>query len=60
MQGVAPVDRELWDAETVCGHLIPEGSVFAFLAEHRRDLFPDEMFADCSRRRGAGRACRPM
>ena len=46
MQGVAPVDRELWDAETVCGHLIPEGSVFAFLADHRRDLFPEEMFTD--------------
>lgn len=22
------------------------GSVFAFLAEHRRELFPDELFAD--------------
>ena len=25
---------------------MPEGSVEAFLADHRRDLFPDEMFAD--------------
>ena len=46
MQGVAPVDRELWDALTVCGHLVPKGSVFAFLADHRSDLFPEAMFAD--------------
>jgi hypothetical protein len=46
MQGVAPADRELWDAETVCGHLVPEGSVFAFLVDHRRDLFPETMFSD--------------
>ncbi len=39
-------DRELWDAETVCGHLVPKGSVFAFLADHRSDLFPEAMFAD--------------
>jgi transposase len=46
MQGVALLDRELLDAESVCGHLVPDGSVFAFLADHRRDLFPEEMFAD--------------
>jgi len=34
------------DAESVSGHLLPAGSVFAFLAEHRRELFPDELFAD--------------
>src|SRR4051794_17760452 len=34
------------DAESVSGHLLPSGSVYAFLAEHRRQLFPDEMFAD--------------
>jgi len=28
------------------GHLLPPGGVFAFLAEHRRDLFGDELFAD--------------
>ena len=28
------------------GHLLPAGSVFAFLAEHRHQLFPDDMFAD--------------
>ena len=30
----------------MAGHLLPAGSVFAFLAEHRRRLFPDAMFAD--------------
>jgi hypothetical protein len=34
------------DAESVSGHLLPSGSVFAFLAGHRRELFPDAMFAD--------------
>jgi hypothetical protein len=34
------------DAESVSGHLLPPGSVFAFLAAHRRELFPDAMFAD--------------
>jgi hypothetical protein len=33
------------DVESVAG-LLPWGSVYAFLAEHRRELFPDEMFAD--------------
>jgi hypothetical protein len=32
--------------ESVAGHLLKQGSVFAFLAEHRRELFPDEMFND--------------
>src|SRR5215203_4266219 len=34
------------DAESVSGHLLPPGSVYAFLADHRRELFPDAMFAD--------------
>jgi hypothetical protein len=34
------------DAASVSGHLLPPGSVYAFLAEHRRELFPDAMFAD--------------
>jgi hypothetical protein len=33
------------DVESVA-RLLPSGSVYAFLAEHRRELFPDEMFAD--------------
>lgn len=31
---------------SVAGHLLPAGGVFAFLAEHRRRLFPESMFAD--------------
>jgi IS5 family transposase len=46
MQGSSRPDRELLDAAALCRHLVPEGSVHAFLAEHRRRLFPDEMFAD--------------
>jgi hypothetical protein len=46
MQGRSEDQRELLDAESVVGHLIKPGSVFAFLAEHRKALFPDAMFAD--------------
>jgi Transposase DDE domain/Transposase domain (DUF772) len=46
MQGKSRPDRELLDAEMLAGHLVPAGSVFAFLAEHRRDLFPDSFTAD--------------
>lgn len=34
------------DAESVVGGLLRPGSVFAFLAQHRREVFPDGMFAD--------------
>ena len=46
MQGISRTGRDLWDAGDVTGHLIPPGSVFAFLAEHRRELFPDSFTAD--------------
>ena len=46
MQGISRTDHDLWDAGDVAGHLLPPGSVFAFLAEHRRELFPDEFTAD--------------
>jgi hypothetical protein len=46
VQGVARSDRELWDAEAVAGGLVPAGSVFAFLAAHRRVLFDDSFTAD--------------
>jgi len=46
MQGISRPDRDLWDADDVTGHLVPPGSVFAFLAEHRRELFPDSFTAD--------------
>src|SRR5271166_2293984 len=46
VQGRSECQRELLDAESVAGHLLKAGSVFAFLAAHRRELFGDEMFAD--------------
>ena len=46
MQGQSRMDRELLDAGEMAGHLVPPGSVFAFLAEHRHELFPDSFIAD--------------
>jgi hypothetical protein len=46
VQGRSDDQRELLDAESIAGHLLKAGSVFAFLAGHRQGLFPDEMFAD--------------
>ena len=46
MQGEADRQRDLLDVESLAGHLLPAGSVFAFLAEHRDALFPPELFAD--------------
>jgi hypothetical protein len=46
VQGVEGPERELWDAAEVVGHLVPAGSMFAFLAEHRGEVFPDEDYAD--------------
>jgi hypothetical protein len=46
MLGHEGMDRTFLDAASVAGHLVDPGSMFAFLAEHRGQLFPDEMFAD--------------
>jgi IS5 family transposase len=46
VQGKGDPNVELLDAAALCGHLVPAGSVPAFLAEHRRELFPDELFED--------------
>lgn len=46
MQGKSDPNSELLDAAALCGHLVPAGSVPAFLAEHRNTLFPDELFED--------------
>jgi IS5 family transposase len=46
VQGRSRDQRELLDVESVAGHLLIPGSVFAFLAAHRRELFPDGMFTD--------------
>ena len=46
MQGHDDGQREIYDVEVLTGHLLPAGSVYAFLAEHRHDLFPDDAFED--------------
>jgi hypothetical protein len=46
VQGRANPDRELLDAAALVGHLVPAGSVYAFLAEHRDLVFPDGLFVD--------------
>ena len=46
MQGESDRQRELLDVESVAGHLLEPGSVFALLAERRDRLFPTELFAD--------------
>jgi Transposase domain (DUF772) len=46
MQGRERADRQLLDAQALVGHLVPAGSMFAFLAAHRGGLFTDEDFAD--------------
>ena len=46
MQGTSPAQHEVMDVESALDRLMPAGSVYAFLAEHRRELFPDAMFVD--------------
>ena len=46
MQGRSDPQRELMDVDSVAGHLLPAGSIYAFLVEHRVRLFPAEMFED--------------
>jgi IS5 family transposase len=46
VQGHSDPNRELLDAAALCRQLVPEGSVEAFLADHRGELFPDDMFED--------------
>src|SRR2546430_5852024 len=46
MQGFERMDRELTDAEMVAGHLVPAGSMFAFLAAHRAEVFAAADYAD--------------
>jgi IS5 family transposase len=46
MQGRSKRQRDLLDVDSVAGHLLKPGSVFTFLGEHRRELFPDGLFED--------------
>ena len=46
MQGMADSNRELLDAGALCRQLVDDGSVYAFLADHRTEVFTDDMFED--------------
>ncbi len=46
VQGSSHPEHVVMDAESPLGRLLPPGSGYAFLAEHRLRLFPDAMFAD--------------
>lgn len=58
MQGNSDPNLELLDAAALVGHLVPDGSVYGFLAEHRSVLFLDALFADLFRS-GRGRPSVP-
>jgi hypothetical protein len=59
MQGFERMDRQLTDAAALAGHLVPAGSMFAFLAGHRADVFPDADYADLFSPPGVGRPSLP-
>jgi Transposase domain (DUF772) len=59
MQGFERPDRQLLDAAALAGHLVPAGSMFAFLAAHRAEVFPDGDYADLFAPPGVGRASVP-
>src|SRR5215469_10895865 len=59
MQGFERADRQLLDAAALAGHLVPAGSMFAFLAAHRAEVFPDGDYADLFAPAGSGRPSLP-
>jgi Transposase DDE domain/Transposase domain (DUF772) len=59
MQGFERADRQFLDAAAVAGHLVPAGSMFAFLAAHRAEVFPDAGYADLFSPPGVGRPSLP-
>jgi IS5 family transposase len=59
MQGFERAGRKLTDAAALAGHLIPAGSMFAFLAAHRAEVFPDADYADLFAPPGLGRPSIP-
>jgi hypothetical protein len=56
MQGFERADRQLLDAAALAGHLVPAGSMFAFLAAHRAEVFADAEYADLFAPAGRGPA----
>ncbi len=59
MQGYERADRQLLDAAALAGHLVPVGSMFAFLAADRAEVFPDADYADLFSPPGVGRPSLP-
>jgi hypothetical protein len=59
MQGFERSERQLLDAAALAGHLVPAGSMFAFLAAHRAGVFPDADYADLFAPPGSGRPSLP-
>ena len=59
MQGFERADRQFLDAAALAGHLVPAGSMFAFLAAHRAEVFPDADYADLFAPPGVGRPSIP-
>jgi hypothetical protein len=59
MQGFDRAGGELLDAGALAGHLVPAGSMFAFLAAHRAEVFPDAGYADLFAPPGVGRPSLP-
>jgi hypothetical protein len=57
MQGFERMDGDLLD--TAVGQLVPAGSMFAFLAAHRAEVFPDADYADLFAPPGVGRPSLP-
>jgi hypothetical protein len=59
VQGLERADRQLLDTAALAGHLVPAGSMFAFLAAHRAEVFPDADYADLFAPPGTGRPSVP-
>ena len=57
MQGFERMGGELLDAAV--GQLVPAGNMFAFLAVHRAEVFPDADYADLFAPPGVGRPSLP-
>jgi hypothetical protein len=59
MQGFERAGRPLLDVAALAGYLVPAGSMFAFLAGHRAQAFPDAEYADLFSPPGVGRPSLP-
>src|ERR1700677_2980395 len=46
MQGKPNPDRQMLDAAVFCRGLVADGTIYAFLADHREQLFKEEDFED--------------